>query len=142
MLIDVAADAREFGRRAIFERPVGLNLVAKGTQKLAEVGNRRGELRDGGPFLHCRRRTLDDLAPFGSAIDYQNDVADFIGFEGGAGDAGFVEHLGDMEKAGKFEASFDATEFANFGGEMLLIFDPGTVLGRRERGDAASAQRR
>ena len=54
-----------------------------------------------------------DLAPFGGAIDDQNDVANLGGFESGAGDARFLDERIDVDESGKIEASADAAEFAN-----------------------------
>ena len=93
LLLDLAADAGEFGRGVVVERAVGLNLVAEVAQELGEVGDAGGELRRRRVHsdLHGGRRAERDLAPLGGAIDDEDDVANLGGFESGAGDAGFLD---------------------------------------------------
>jgi hypothetical protein len=81
----------------------------------------------------------DDLAPLGGAIDDEDDVANLDGFEGGAGDAGFLDELGDVEESRKIEAAAYAAELADLGGELLLGLNPGVVGGWGESGNARLA---
>ncbi len=138
--LDFAADADELGGCVIVECAVGLNLVAEEAQEFVEVGDLGGEGVNGAPLaLHAGGRMQGDLAPFRGAVDDEYDVANLGGFENSSGDAGFRDELGGGEQAGKFEASADATEFADFAGELVLRFDPGAVGGGGESGDASLA---
>jgi hypothetical protein len=83
-----------------------------------------------------------DLAPFSGAVDDEDYVANLGGFEDGALNAGFRDELGGGEQAGKFEASADAAEFADFAGELVLGFDPVAIGGGSESGDAGLTQGR
>ena len=88
LFFDLAADASQFGRGPVFERAIGLDLVAERTQELAEVGDPCGESAHRNPFrAHSGGRVRDDFAPFGGAIDDQDHVADLGGLQSGAGDA-------------------------------------------------------
>ena len=83
-----------------------------------------------------------DLAPFGGAIDDQDYVANLGGLQSDAGDAGFLDQRTDVDEAGEIEASTDAAEFADLGGECLLGLDPGAIGGGRERRRCGLAERR
>ncbi len=75
----------------IFERTVGLNLVAEEAEEVVEVGDLGGECAQAAPLaLHAGRGMQRDLAPFGGAIDDEYDVANFGGFENSSEDAGLV----------------------------------------------------
>ena len=50
LLFDFAADAGEFGRGFVFERAVGLNLVAEAAQEFGEVGDLGRERADSAPL--------------------------------------------------------------------------------------------
>jgi hypothetical protein len=140
---DFAADAGEFGRGVIFECAVGLNFVAEEAEEVVEVSDLGGECADGAPLaLHAGGGMEGDFAPFRGAIDDEDYVANLGGFEDGALNAGFRDELGGGEQAGKFEASADAAEFADFAGELVLGFDPVAIGGGSESGDAGLTQGR
>ena len=125
LLFHFAADAGEFGRGFVFEGSVGLDFVAETAEEFCEVGDAVREFVDLTPFgSHGGRWMLGDLAPFGGAVDYQDYVADLGGFQSDAGDAGLFDEVSDVDEAGKVEASSDAAEFTDFGGELLLGLDP------------------
>ena len=123
LLFDFAADAGEFGRGFVVESAVGKDFVAEGAEEIGEVGDLIGELANLAPFgAHGGGRAQGDLAPFGGAVNDEDDVANLGGFEGGAGDAGFLDERGDLDQAGEIEAAADAAEFADFGGRVPAEF--------------------
>jgi len=90
LFFDFAADAGEFGRGAIFEGAVGLELVAESAEEAGEVYDGGGKLGYAGPScFHGGGRVEGNLAPLGGAVDQQDNVADFQTFEYGSGNAGF-----------------------------------------------------
>ncbi len=82
----------------------------------------------------------DGFAPFGGAVDEEDGVAEFDGFESGALNAGALDELGGIDETAEIEASADAEEGAHFGGELLLTVDPGGVGGGSERIDGLLAE--
>src|ERR1035441_203455 len=69
LLLDLTANAVQFGRSAIVQSAVGKNLVAKGAQEVGEVLNTGGELGYGDPVgTHRGGRLTDDFAPLGSTV--------------------------------------------------------------------------
>ena len=126
LLFDFAADAGEFGRGVIFERAVGLNLVAEEAQEFGEVDDPGGESADGAPLaLHAGGGMKGDLAPFRGAVDDGMTSRISVVSSTAPCDAGFFDGLAMRSKAEEIEASTDAAEFADFAGEFLLGLDPG-----------------
>ena len=88
---------------------------------------------------HGGGRLPGDLAPFGSAVDYEDDVADFCDLQGRAGDAGLFGQVANFDQARKVEASANAAEFPDLAGKLLLGFDPVRVGRGRQLCDAVLA---
>ena len=142
LFFDFAANAAEFGGSTIVEGAVGQDLVAEGAEESGEILKGGGEGGNGGPIgAHGGGRLTDDFAPLGSAVGNEDNVADLGGFEGGTGNAGFLDELVDFGQAHEFETSADAAILADFGGELLLVFDPRAIERRQEFRDAALAER-
>ena len=142
-LFDFAANARQLGRGLVFERSVGLNLVAEPAQEFGEVDDLVRESAHAVPVgLHVRRGMQHDLAPLRRAVDDQDYVANLGGLEGGAGDARFLHQKIDIDQSGKIKASTNAAEFTNLAGQFLLALDPVVIGRRRKRGDALLSERR
>ena len=142
LLFDLATNAGEFGRGAIFEGAIGLNLVLKIAAQFLKVGDAGRELRDRLPIAaHGGGRTEGDLPPLGGAVDDEQDIANLGGLDGGAGDAGLVEQYGDVEQASKFEAATNAAVLADLSGALVLFADPIAIGSRCERGEAMRAER-
>ena len=136
LLFDLATNARQLGRGLVFERSIGLDLVAEPAQELGEVDDLVRECAHPVPVgLHVRRRMQHDLAPFRGAIDDQDHVANLGGLESGACDARFLHQQIDVEQSGKIKAAADAAEFPNLLGEFLLALDPVAIGGGSERGN-------
>ena len=55
-----------------------------------------------------------NFAPFGRAVDYEDDVSNLRGFKGDSGDAGFLDKVCDLDQSKEIEAAADAAEFADF----------------------------
>ena len=143
MFFDVAADACQFRRCAVFQRSVRANLVAKGAQEVSEINNARRNLRHRFPLQrHGRGRIQLDLPPLGGAVNHQHDVADFPGFKRSAHDSGFLHRLIHVQQAGEFKAPTNAAEFANLSGELLLGFDPFAVRRSNEQRNLSLSKRR
>ena len=143
LLLDLAANAAQFGRRAIVERAVGQNLVAERAQEAGEVLDAGGKRGHGGPLgAHRGGRLAHDFAPLGSAVGDQHNVADLSGLKSGSADARLLDQLSDFGQAGEFETSADAAILADFGRELLLRLNPGAIERRQKFRDAALAQRR
>src|SRR5690242_8814436 len=83
-----------------------------------------------------------DLSPFRGPVDDRHDVANVGGFEGDAGDAGFIDQGGGIQKSREFKAAADAEKFTNFRGEQVLSLKPGGIGGGGQFGDARLPQRR
>ena len=138
LLLDLAANAAQFGRSAIVERAVGQNLVVERAQEDGEILDAAGERDDGGPIgAHRGGRLTHDLAPLRGAVGDEDDVANFGGFKSGSADAGFLNQRLDFGKAGKFETSADTAVLADFRGELLLGLNPCVV----ERGLNSATRR-
>jgi hypothetical protein len=84
----------------------------------------------------------DDFAPLGSAVGDENNVSDLAGLKSRSGNAGFLDRLPDFGQPGEFETSADAPILADFGGQLLLGFNPCAIERREKFSDAALAQRR
>jgi len=81
LFVDLAADAVEFGGGVVVESAVGEDFVAEGAEEGGEVLNAFGEGGYGGPVgAHGGGRLALDFSPFGGAVGYEDDVADFGGF--------------------------------------------------------------
>jgi hypothetical protein len=92
LLLDLAADGGEGGRGVVIESSVGRELVGEIVEERGEILERGAELLDGGPgFFHGLRRMGGGFAPFGGAVDEEDDVAEFGGLQNGSADAG-TEH--------------------------------------------------
>src|SRR5215469_17743982 len=88
LFFHVATDAGEFQGSFIFERAIGLDLVAEVTQEVGEIFDLGREETNLAPLrAHGSGWILRDEAPFRRAIDHPNHVADFSGLERGACDA-------------------------------------------------------
>ena len=136
LLFDLAADARQLRRGLVFQSSIGLDFVAEETQKFGEVDNLLRERAYSAPVgLHIRGRMQRNLAPLGRAVDQQNHVANFGGFQRGARNARFLHLPIDFTQAGKIEAAADAPELANLARQFLLSLNPMAIGGRSESGD-------
>ena len=83
-----------------------------------------------------------DLAPLCSAVYDQQNVANLRGFECSSRDARLLDQLCNIQQSGKIEVSTHAAELAHFGGQFLLLSNPGGVGGRCKRSNPRLAQRR
>ncbi len=117
LLFDVAANSRQFGRSAIFQRAIGLNFVAKESQELGEVGYCFRERPGAAPIgSHVGGRMQRNLTPLGGAVDEQHNIADIRGFEHGSTDARLLNQFRDVEERGKIEASAHAAKLTHLPG--------------------------
>src|SRR5208282_2439368 len=90
LLLDLAANAAQFGRSAIVERAVGQNFVAERAQERSEILDAGGKRGYRGPLgTHRSGRLTHDFAPLGSAVGDEHNIADLAGFKGSSGNAGF-----------------------------------------------------
>ena len=130
LLFNLAADGGQGGRGIVVESSVGRELVGEVMQERSEILDGGAELLDGGPgLLHGLRGMDGGFAPLGGAIDDEDGVAEFGGFESGSGDAGAEHELAGVDEAAEIEASAGAEEGTHLGGELLLAIDPGGVRG-------------
>src|ERR1019366_4279711 len=141
LLLDLTANAAQFGGSAVVESAVGQDLVAERAQEGGEVLDAGGKRGYGGPLgAHRGGRLTHDFAPLGSAVGDEDNDADLAGFKSGAGNAGFLDQLLDFGQAGEFETCADTTILADFRGELLLGFNPCAIERRQKFRDAALAQ--
>ena len=88
------------------------------------------------------RRVQRHFSPFRSFVDEQDEVANLLDFERGAGNARFGQKVVRVEEAGEFEATAGGVEAARFVGKLLLLVDPCAVERGLQLRDAGLAQRR
>ncbi len=152
LLFDLAADGGQGGRGVVVEGSVGRKLVGEVAQERGEILDGGAELLDSGPgrfaagyaatdaapaagvrLTHGLRGMGGGFAPLGGAIDEEDDIAEFGGFQGGSSDAGAEDELARIGEAAEIEASAGAEEGTHLGGELLLALDPFGIGGGRKR---------
>ena len=143
LFLDLAANAASSGEARSSSVPSGRILLRKERRKAVKSWMAAESSAHGGPLgAHGGRGMADDLAPLGGAIGDEDNIADLAGFKSGSGNAGFLDQLRDLGEAGELKASADAEELADFGGELMLAFNPGAIDRGTEFRDAALAQQR
>ena len=140
----VAADAVKLGRGVVGEGAVGLDGALDGFGQGAETGGERGRaLGEAGELAgEAGGGRLEQGLPGGDVVGEAGDGLELGGFEGCAGDAGFVGYLGRVEEAAERDGDLFAEQEAEFGDELVLGGDPGLVRGGPEGEDGLAADRR
>ncbi|HEX7157499.1 MAG TPA: hypothetical protein VF214_00685, partial [Edaphobacter sp.] len=86
LFFDLAPDAREFGRRFVFQCAIGLDLVAEVAQELGEVRELSRQGINFDPLRSHRCWGMEgDFTPLCSAIDNNDYVANVGGLQSDAG---------------------------------------------------------
>ncbi len=133
LLLDLAPDARQFGRGAVVQSAVGQDLVAEVTQQESEIGNALGELVYGLPLVLNRGRGMKcDLAPLGGTVGEQKQIANLDDLQRGSGDACLVDQLRRIEQTVKVKTPSGPQVAAQLFGKLLLALDPLAVTRGRE----------
>ena len=140
---DLPADSSQLRRGPVFQCAVRLDLVAKGTQEIGEVGDAGGKLCDRVPLhLHGRGWAEGNFPPLCRPVNDQHHVANLGGFQNRAGNSRLSDNLCDVQQSGKFEAASNPAELANFSGELMLFSNPIGIDGRRKSRNPLLAERR
>ena len=143
LLFDLAPNARQLRRSAVFQRSIGQNLVAEALQEVGEVHDTRGDSSGHAKGnLHRRRRTQGNLPPFRGAVDHQNYVANFFRFKSSAGNPRLLGEFRNIQQARKLKPPARTAKFANLRRQVLLLFNPCPIRGGHQTSNPRLPQRR
>lgn len=141
LFLNFAADARELGRGFVVEGSVRKYLVFEKSQQRREVGNLRAKfLYRRPPLRQARWGMLRGFAPLGGPVNYNQNVAQFDGFQRGSANASLAEQRAGVQQSVELEARTASKETAHFIGELVLALDFRSVSRRIQIRDFPASQ--